>query len=93
MYGLCVYFCLVEVLDSKNDFIITVLQGEARHDIGQFDNFRRSRHRDDTLEVAALPESRVIDLVCDVAVELAVGIISTVSLACLNGTRWKIANV
>lgn len=55
MRGLCVYFCMQELLDSNDDFVITVLQGEARRDIGQFGNFRRSGRGDDALEIAVLP--------------------------------------
>lgn len=44
----------MELSDSNNG-LTTVPQGEARHDIGQFGNFRRSRYGDDTLEVAAAP--------------------------------------
>ncbi len=47
--------CLLELLDSNNAFIITVLQGEARHNIGQFGNSRWSGHGDHTLEMAAAP--------------------------------------
>lgn len=49
---------LLEVLDSNNAFIIAALQGEAGHNIGQFGNFRRSRHGDHTLEIATAPRTQ-----------------------------------
>lgn len=69
---------------------ITVLPGESRHSMFMFINSRRSRHGDDTLKVAEAPGR---GLVSDVAEELAVGILSTGSLAFLKVVRLEIANV
>lgn len=48
---ICLFEC--SLLGSNNLFILAVLQGEARHKIGQLANFGRSRQSDDTLEIAA----------------------------------------